>query len=570
MVVTHNIQANFAGRQIGIKNRALNKNTEKLASGYRVNRAADDASGLAVSEGMRGQVRGLTRSALNTEEGTSYCQVADGAMQEIENIVHRIRELSVQAADDVNTPQDRQMIQFEIDSLVTEVDHITNDTEYNTMKVFSDNSLDINGKDYGLSKVLGKSNVYQGKLMDAPVSFTNSGWHNTGRLTSVPSYSVSGSSIPSSKVTDAAAYLQQNYGVTVQNTAANNVRTQTVTSADGKSTILLQYNQVRPDGTRLLNSVSVQTYDKVTTDPTKQLVETRTLKGTAPDAGTTGVGSSTQYYGSWADFTGLGKTYRLSDLEGLGFNTGCTHCSGYSRYNVEFTLQPCATTNAAGVNYTFTSKSGTNNIFNTLKVNISGCTSGTEIVERIMSATNSEPVFYGHFIQFAYNDNEPAKIWMYDDAAGSRTSMFEPAVRTEGGLQIETGHKLNIQAGSNSDQFVTIEAPYLDTSMLGLSMVNLTTQESAGAAISVCDGALDILNKERARMGSMVVRLSHAYDNINNAGENIQSSESLIRDLDVADEMVKHSANNIILQAAQSMLSQANSSKDGVMALIRE
>lgn len=115
MVVTHNIEANFTERQIGIKNRALNKNTEKLTSGYRVNRAADDASGLAISEGMRGQVRGLSRSALNTDEGTSYCQIADGAMQEIENIVHRMRELSVQAADDVNTPKDREMIQFEID-----------------------------------------------------------------------------------------------------------------------------------------------------------------------------------------------------------------------------------------------------------------------------------------------------------------------------------------------------------------------------------------------------------------------------------------------------------------------
>ena len=101
-------------------------------------------------------------------------------------------------------------------------------------------------------------------------------------------------------------------------------------------------------------------------------------------------------------------------------------------------------------------------------------------------------------------------------------------------------------------------------------MVNLTKRESAENAISVCDGAIDILNQERSRMGSMVVRLSHAYDNVKNAGENMQSSESLVRDLDMADELVKHSANNIILQAAQSMLSQANSSKDGVMALFRE
>lgn len=569
MVVTQNIEANFTKRQIGIKNKALSRNTEKLASGYRINRAADDASGLAISEGMRGQVRGLNRSALNTDEGTSFCQIADGAMQEIENIVHRMRELAVQAADDVNTPQDRQMIQYEIEQLVTEVDHITNYTEYNTLKVFSDNALDINGKDYGLSKVLGKNNVYQGQYMDSPVSFTNGGWNNTGTPATIVRYGVSVNGGANQNIYNVVSYMQQEYGVTIQNTSAGNVNAMTLYSADGKSEISLQYNQIKPDGTRLLNTITVNTYDSVLPNPAANLTETRKLTGSCSAMGSTGLGG-TQFYGSWVDFDGLGTTYRLSDLEGLGFNTGCTHCSGQKRYNVEFTLQPCNTTNSSGVNYTFTTNKTTSNVFNTLKVNIAGCTSGADIVGRIMSAANSESAFTNHYIQFAYHNSDPSKLYMYDDEAGSRTSMFEPAVRTEGGLQIETGKRLNIQVGSNSDQFVTIDVPYLNASMLGISMVNLTKRESAENAISVCDGAIDILNQERSRMGSMVVRLSHAYDNVKNAGENMQSSESLVRDLDMADEMVKHSANNIILQAAQSMLSQANSSKDGVMALFRE
>lgn len=271
MVVTHNIEAGFASRQIGITNRKLGKNTEKLTSGYRVNRAADDASGLAISEKLRGQVRGLSRSALNTDDGTSFCQIADGAMQEVENIIHRMRELSVQAADDLNTPQDRQMIQFEIEQLETEIDRITDNTEYNTMKIF-----------------------------------------------------------------------------------------------------------------------------------------------TEPD------------------------------------------------------------------------------------------------------------------------------------------------------------RSLNIQAGGSENQFITIDQPYLNAAVLGVSALDLTTRETAGQAISAADSALDILNTERAYIGGMVIRLSHAYDNVKVAEENTQSSESLIRDLDMADEMMKNSANNIVLQAAQSMLSQANSSKDGVLALVRE
>lgn len=244
MVVTHNIEANFTERQIGIKNRALNKNTEKLTSGYRVNRAADDASGLAISEGMRGQVRGLSRSALNTDEGTSYCQIADGAMQEIENIVHRMRELSVQAADDVNTPKDREMIQFEIDQLVVEIDRIAENTEYNTMKIFAGDPENRDGKNYGLSNILGTGNVYQGKNMDSPIRLTGPGWNATG-----------------------------------------------------------------PTG---LNS-----------------------------------------NGAWIDFSGLGSAYSLSSLEKQGFTTGCGHCGGAKRYAVEFTMSDCQTTNADGVNYTF-------------------------------------------------------------------------------------------------------------------------------------------------------------------------------------------------------------------------
>lgn len=186
MVVTHNIEANFTERQIGIKNRALNKNTEKLTSGYRVNRAADD----------------------------------------------------------VNTPKDREMIQFEIDQLVVEIDRIAENTEYNTMKIFAGDPENRDGKNYGLSNILGTGNVYQGKNMGSPIRLTGPGWNATG-----------------------------------------------------------------PTG---LNS-----------------------------------------NGAWIDFSGLGSAYSLSSLEKQGFTTGCGHCGGAKRYAVEFTMSDCQTTNADGVNYTF-------------------------------------------------------------------------------------------------------------------------------------------------------------------------------------------------------------------------
>lgn len=151
------------------------------ASGYRINRSADDAAGLSISEKMRGQIRGLMQRARNTEDGMNFCQVADGAMQELEGIIHRIRELSVQASNDTYIEPDRETIQKEVEHLIGEIDRITDDTEFNTIKVFKKNrvkteyeevtgsklvpigstNIEIDGKNYGLAEVIGTDHVYQ-------------------------------------------------------------------------------------------------------------------------------------------------------------------------------------------------------------------------------------------------------------------------------------------------------------------------------------------------------------------------------------------------------------------------
>ena len=557
MVVVHNMEANFVSRQLGGVNKALAGNTEKLSTSYRINRAADDASGLAVSEGMRGQIRGLKRSAMNTQEGVSFCQVADAAMQELENIVQRIRVLSVQSASDTNSEQDRIALQYEVDQLVEEVGHITNETEYNTLRVFSDNSVNIQGKNYGLSKVLGTDHVYQADKMDNPISFLNAGWNNTGKEADAPggTYDVTLNKLLTNIQNDT------NSGIAIPvNPPASGASTTTVTT--GNYTATVEYNNIKQDGTRLLSRV-------ILSDSSVQPPTTKTYSASVGAAGTKGVGSSTQYYSAWLDFEGLGKNYNLSDLYGQGFNTGCMHCNGYARYNVLFTGSACDKTNADGVNYSFKSEYSSTNNIHTLTVNLSGCKSSAEIVERIMSAANSEVTFTNHFIQMAYNNSDPTKLYLYDDVPGSRASEFEPAVRNKNGLVLEAGRSLGIQVGGNSNQVVVINQPYMNAARLGLTMLDLTTRENAGHSITVCDYALDILNTERAYMGSMVNRFDHAYDNNLNASENLQTSESLIRDLDMADEMVKYSTNQIIQQAAQSMLSQANSSKDGVRALFQ-
>ena len=135
MVVQHNLTAMNTNRQLGITTGGLAKSTEKLSSGYRINRAADDAAGLAISEKMRSQIRGLNRASKNSEDGVSLVQTAEGALNEVHSILQRMNELATQAANDTNTSADRGQIKLEIDQLVSEIDRIQSTTQFNTMNL---------------------------------------------------------------------------------------------------------------------------------------------------------------------------------------------------------------------------------------------------------------------------------------------------------------------------------------------------------------------------------------------------------------------------------------------------
>lgn len=137
MIVQHNMTAFNANRQLNITNGSLAKKTEKLSSGYRVNRAADDAAGLSISEKMRAQIRGLDQASSNAQDGISLIQTAEGALNEIHSVLQRMRELTVQAANDTNVTADRRAIAKEIRALTSEIDRIATQTEFNTMKLLS-------------------------------------------------------------------------------------------------------------------------------------------------------------------------------------------------------------------------------------------------------------------------------------------------------------------------------------------------------------------------------------------------------------------------------------------------
>ncbi len=136
MVVTHNLMANFMSRQLNINTNTKSKAAERLGSGYKINRASDNAAGLAISEKMRGQIRGLERASENIQDGIAFSNVADGALSEVHSLIQRMRELSVRAANDTYVEEDREIIDEEINWLKKEINHIARDTEYNTYKIF--------------------------------------------------------------------------------------------------------------------------------------------------------------------------------------------------------------------------------------------------------------------------------------------------------------------------------------------------------------------------------------------------------------------------------------------------
>ena len=137
MIVQHNMTALNANRQLGVSNSSLAKSTEKLSSGYRINRAGDDAAGLSISEKMRGQIRGLNQASTNAQDGVSLIQTAEGAMNEIHSVLQRMRELAVQGANDTNVTADRTAIKSEMKALGDEIGRIGNTTEFNKMKLFA-------------------------------------------------------------------------------------------------------------------------------------------------------------------------------------------------------------------------------------------------------------------------------------------------------------------------------------------------------------------------------------------------------------------------------------------------
>lgn len=449
MVIQHNLLAMNSNRMLGINDKKRVKTTEKLSSGYRINRAADDAAGVAISEKMRRQIRGLTQASQNCQDGVSMVQIADGALSEVDAMLDRCTELSVKAANGTLSNDDRSYIESEIEQIKAEIDAIRERTTFNEIPVLQ-----------------GDNAVIQ---------------HSTGGaavMGGLPSWVNGGSSLAAGKMQDQVNIYGSNYlGGTIDFTA--------------------------------LDSNPAQFSKKL-----KELTDTKS-----------------------------------------GFNFTCCTCDDH--YSVKFVTGP-----AKGPQ-----RSGGHTIY---EVSTDGITSSSQLVSSILSTTGN-PVG-GHLVKARANGG---KLELYDSRYTSRSGVDSTRGLLLPGVAYDSNNlpqdekvDIHIQAGAESGQRIRLLMPSVSCSDLGISVADVSTPEGADASITLFKDAKAYVSSERSRMGAYQNRLEHTIANLDNVVENTTAAESAIRDADMAKEMVQSSLQNILAQAGQSMLAQANQSSQGVLSLL--
>lgn len=466
MIVAHNLQAMNTSRQLNIVSGAWGKSTEKLASGYRVNRAADDAAGLAISEKMRHQIRGLDRGALNIEDGVSLCQVADGALAEVSDMLLRLTELSVQSANGTNSDSDRFAIQEETNQIISEINRIGATTKFNDTLLFTGESPN------GISSS-------SGSLLD--------------------------------------------------------------------------------------------------------------LKSMSPAAETGYMSEAFVYGGGYyssasIDFSNINSS-NIKQLDNGEFTFNCT-VSCDEQFRMVFTLD-----NDASIKVDTKKPSG--DYLHTYTIGIRSCTSGQEIVNRVFSAVEKDPVAGSDELGGKKVSHSNVLIKSSDGnklivsstspspdekTAKSRFSNFSTRAHNPGAMDVSNLVKesverpvytLPIHCSSEVSDKEFIATYRMNGAVLGIDPLDVSTEQKATEAIDKVEGAIKIINSQRSEIGASQNRLEHAYNINKNSSENTQAGESRIRDTDMVDEITKNAKLSILSQAGQSMLAQTKQSTQGVLALLQ-
>ena len=446
MVVQHNMQAANANRMLNVTTSAQSKSTEKLSSGYRINRAADDAAGLTISEKMRKQIKGLDRASTNAEDGVSAVQTAEGALTEVHSMLQRMNELATQSANGTNSNTDRKAIQDEIDQLTTEIDRVSETTKFNETYLLKGDGAEkehnVNAHDAGLD---GVTLTDKGDEVEVTLKTLNAG----------DKISIAGKNYTIGATTDEAKALYKNAKVG---------------------------EKVTVGGT---------TYEiAATTNADKGQISKTELDGKI-DKGTT-----VEY--------GNKKVHVVDKTTGIDDNDSSI-ITAAKAYELE----------------------------------------SAEIVKASSIGTDTNAT------------------------AGNLTD--NKFTLTKGKVNYNDALSFNLHVGADADMTnkITVNIDSMNSAGLGVKGIKADTEQDATYAIDAIADAISTVSSQRSALGAVQNRLEHTINNLDNVVENTTSAESRIRDTDMAEEMVNYSKNNILAQAGQSMLAQANQSNQGVLSLLQ-
>ena len=490
MVVQHNMQAMNANRMLNITTSSQSKATEKLSSGYKINRAADDAAGLSISEKMRKQIRGLDQASTNAQDGISAVQTAEGALTEVHSMLQRMNELATQAANGTNSENDRQAIQNEISQLTTEIDRVAETTKFNETYL-----LKGNGKT--------TTNVISAK--DAGIVGTLTG---VGTGTGV--FKMEALKFGSTITIGSKGYT---IGTTIADIRSSITDGKFVASKPGAGSI------IQINGTEYTIAK-----DKASVDTAENVLLATQIASLIKDGDKVVVGTQTM--------VAMTEDKKNGAVDGVGDNDASVISAKKAYSLIAEELRKA-------------SSIGTDAGHEAKVTKTTAMVGGTGIV----------------------NAN-----WQKDTQYSASNTQITFII-SEGTVQSSQGLQMGLHVGADADETnkITFTIDTMSSAGLGVKGLNLvdTTGAKATYAIDTIAEAISKVSAQRSSLGAIQNRLEHTINNLDNVVENTTSAESQIRDTDMAEEMVEYSKNNILAQAGQSMLAQANQATQGVLSLLQ-
>lgn len=608
MVLAHNMEALSALRYSINTSNKLRKSSERLSTGYKINRSADNAAGLQISEKMRGQIRGLEAASSNAQDGISFIQTADGALGDVQALIQRGRELCVQAANDTNVDNDREAIQSEIDAINTEINRIAEQTEFNTLRCFPTGGATpsklapINKTSYSITIDRDSDTVIvEGSSSDSGSTLANKIATElipnalTQILNAFPALDTMDRNIDLKlEVTNidgssgTLAYAQISFIPTTGDILTYTLRVDssdfTDEDADGtgsraemlESTIAhemmhhVMYNALR-DG---MTSYGPEDYPDWFVEGAAQVAG----GGFTTGWNTTLTGIENGSLSNDDKNTAVSNYLQAHTLNGRPYGHGYL-ATMYLGYLASGSGAVTASSICNGLNKIFDSLRNGNTLDQAIAAN-TPFANATALQNVFSSPTNELVAFVrslaaanGAGSAIAPSLSTKGTDILENSTTGLKTMFVVtdvPDVTPPGGGSTPVNlNQISLQIGANSNQSLQFQLYDISTGILGLDTVTVIDHLSASNGIHAYDEALNRISGVRSAYGAVQNRLEHAIANAENTAENLQAAETRIRDVDMAKEMVEYSISNILLQAGQAMMTQANQSRQGILSLLQ-